>query len=690
MGYSDQQLAVINSDAKRLAVLAAAGAGKSHTMVGKVKRFLDEGVPARNIAVITFTNEATDSMIEKLEKMGCDTDGITTKTLHSFCYNLIKLIYNFGGKSNMPKIIQSPDMFMGQFWKLVNNVYDKKEEGKYGSYMPHRSWANYYENINYWNLQKYTPEQLIKETFDCTASEFKKVMMLRKYGLSREAWSLLWYLEYEEWKRSTRQVDFNDLLLVAIRELEKASPKVTNFIKNKYRVIIIDEMQDTNALVVDVLKLITSPETTVIMVGDIRQSIYSFINASPKTIMGYVDYDNFEKLSLQYNYRSSVEIVENGNYFMSHYPSFNLGGDTIPTKPKNGFPVVSFVSEDELVEIQNVAERVEGLISEGYKHKDICIMYRTNAQAMMILDWCIRKGLPFNIKKDSSSIFDKSEMKDILAYLKIINETDRTKLEDWKRIANKPSRFISNKALEDATGLDSKDIGFGTELLNKYHSDTKLRDFCEQMSVHIRHCKKIPFAQQIDYILLNIGYERWWNDSDAKDRFFDLRIYSNALKQLACENQTYRGLIKHINDVRKALKERNSADGITFTTIHSSKGLEWPVCIVLGVCERLYPFYRAVDQEGQAGLEEEARLFYVASTRPIERLYYSEIHGKYGTHNAFPSTFVKQTQRQIIENGEYAYGQESEDDQNYRRNFFGNLMREIEGTSTQGETEVKN
>lgn len=649
MKYSPQQQAVIDSTAKRLAVLAGAGSGKSQTMVGKVKQLTDSGVPARNIAVITFTNDATDSLIERLEKMGCDTDGLTTKTLHSFCYNLIKICYNFSGRSVLPKILMSSDAFIGHFWKLVG-VYDKEKS------MPHKSWKTYYEFINAVQLQKETPEALIQKTYSDTPTVFKKKMLERKYN-DRYAWDLLFYLEYEGWKQSTKQFDFNDLLTVALKELSSATTEAMNFIKNKFKVIIIDEMQDTNALVVDVLKIITTEATTVIMVGDIRQSIYSFMNASPKVIMGYTKYDKFETLCLNYNYRSSVEIVENGNYFCSHYPSFNVGGDTIATKPSNGFPVTSFVSEDEMMEVDSVAHLIEKLVGEGFSHKDICILYRTNAQAMMVLNWCIERNVPFNIKKDSASIFDRSEMKDILAYLKIFNEPSKAKLDDFKRIANKPTRYMPNKTLETASRKGLGEVGFGEDLFTKHHSDMKLREFASKMYEHVRATKGMNFCQQIEYIMMNIGYERWWEGSDDKDKFFDLRIYTNALGNVAGTSKTYKELIDKINDIRKAIKERNTEDGINFTTIHSSKGLEWPVCVVLGVCSRLYPFHRAVSENGQDGFEEEARLFYVASTRPEARLYYSEIHGKFGNFNVKASPFALQTKREITELGDI-YGEE--------------------------------
>jgi superfamily I DNA/RNA helicase len=141
------------------------------------------------------------------------------------------------------------------------------------------------------------------------------------------------------------------------------------------------------------------------------------------------------------------------------------------------------------------------------------------------------------------------------------------------------------------------------------------------------------------------------------------------MKKIASENKDYRGLIKQINEVRKAIKERNTEDGITFTTIHASKGLQYHVCIVLGVCDRLYPFYRAVQENGQEGMEEEARLFYVASTRPIERLYYSEIHGMFGKFKVLPSPFAIQSQRQILGD---IYGKESIESYS-KKDFFGSL-----------------
>jgi DNA helicase II / ATP-dependent DNA helicase PcrA len=647
MSYSPQQISVIESDAKRLAVLAGAGSGKTFTMVGKVNHLITiSGISPRNIALITFTNDAAESLVERLETLGCSTEGITTKTLHSFCYELLRTLYNFTGRDRPPKIISSPNFFMGTFWKLVK-TYDNLPElhGRKQTKMPHKSWNQYYKFIYEWQMSQTLPEAVIADLFSMSERDFKRKMLATKdFYTDNLAWAALWYLEYESWKTSTKQMDFNDIILICLRELKASPARAINFIKNKYKVIITDECQDNNHLIVQVLKLITTPDTQVILVGDIRQAIYSFMGASPSTIMDYINGEGFEQLNLNGNYRSSKEIIENANFFVGHYPSFNIGGDNVATKPAEGYGVKRFVSDDEVEESKGIFRKLQDLKSEGFNYKDLCVLFRTNSQAMLLLQYCVMENIPFSIKKDCSSIFDRSEMKDILAYLKILNELDSTKLEDFKRIINKPTRYIPNATLESATRLGKDDKGFGRELLSNTHHNGNLDKFCENMRHHIRHCKKLSISDQINYIMGVIGYGLWWETSDDKDKFFDLNIYCTSLTAMAQKVTSYRELIKEINKMRKAIREQNSEDGINFTTIHSSKGLEWPVCIVMGVCDRLYPFYRAREESGMEGVMEEARLFYVASTRPERRLYYSEIKGTIGKVNVSTSPFIFQTQ----------------------------------------------
>jgi DNA helicase-2/ATP-dependent DNA helicase PcrA len=190
------------------------------------------------------------------------------------------------------------------------------------------------------------------------------------------------------------------------------------------------------------------------------------------------------------------------------------------------------------------------------------------------------------------------------------------------------------------------DDGVGRRLIEgRLNYNDRLRAFHESLAPHYHVARKLSLSEQIDYISNKIDYAGWWDKSEANDALFDLSIYTSTLSTLAKDFNTLPKLWKHIKEMKRAMKEKNSENGLRFSTIHGSKGLEFPVVAVIGVSNRLYPFYRAVEENGKEGYDEEARLFYVASTRAIKELYYFEINGKHGRTNVVPSPFIQLTNR---------------------------------------------
>lgn len=640
--YNDQQKDIINDNSTKLAVFAVAGSGKSTTLAGKVETVLNQGIMPSKIAVITFTNDASDSILKKVESKGLDTQGLMNKTLHGFCYYLLKTCNDFSGEKTPTILSDSEKSFGFHFWKLAS-VYKNIPSKNY------KDWLSFCYNIKAETLQE--PDVLIKKEFGMTPDALKQ-KIIKEEIRDRNSFAYLMYYEYTAWKKSLNQIDFLDIIVESIYALRKADERCLNFIKSKWNYIFVDECQDTNFLVIEVLKLITKPETNVVFLGDIRQSIYGFNFAKPEYILDYVRRAGFVQKSLNINYRSSEEIVDNANYFIGHYPECNVGGDAISYKGKIGYPVCSIRSTDEIMETDTVVDQITKLVSQdGFTYDDISILYRTHSQSMMLLNWCVNYNIPFQIKSDSKSIFDRPEMKDILAYLKIFNEFSKTKKADFKRIANKPVRYITNSAMDDLDFQDNK-VGFGDWFMEKYHRNEKMEILKADIRAYMRRTNEMPLQDQITFVLQEggVGYQKWWENSENSDKFFDLALYANTLGQLAKSYPTYREFIAQINKIREAIRNSEN-EGIKFYSIHASKGLEFPVTFILGVCDRMYPFYRAV-QEGNR--DEEARLFYVASTRPEKRLYYSEILGTLGKIRVNQSPFIDQTYRNVINEDFYS------------------------------------
>lgn len=635
MAFNKQQLEIINSSVPRIAVNAGAGVGKSTTLKGKVLKDLEEGIYPFQITVITFTKDACNSVRQKLEDEGQDVDAMTIKTLHAFCYNIYKTYCDIRHQKPFKPISDVKKSFGFQFWKIIAAYKDK---------LPHKSLLQYIGFINNCKINKKTHTELLKKLGFKSLNELKQKVMNSKDHFPREVFEVAIYAEYEEWKTAEEKMDFTDMLLWAIKAIATC-PRTKNIYQTQIKSLHIDESQDTNALIIDLLNLLITEDMKITMYGDLRQAIYSFMNASPKQMISFSQQHGFTEMSLNKNYRSSEEIVRNANTFIRNYPEVNRGGDLVNSKPKFGEMPRAVNSEDELMEHHRIVQLLNDFIAQGYKYSDIAILYRTNAQAMLILDHCVENEIPFTIKNDSASIFSRGEMIDLFAYLKIFNSLETTTMADFKRICNKPTRYIANNLWRNLMDFDEDQKGFGHEFFEVTHDNENLNKFSKELYAHYMKARKLSIKEQLEYIRVIVGYEQWWFKSDYAEGMFDLGIYVNAIQRLAEKYPTYKDLVKHIKKIKRVMKEENEDEGLRLYTIHGSKGLEFKVCIVIGICDRLYPLYMATEcdsAEDKSGFEEEARLFYVASTRPIEQLVYSEIIGKLGNKKVFRSPFIEQ------------------------------------------------
>ena len=639
--FNEQQLDIINLKNSRISVLAAAGTGKSTTVAGRVVKEIKDGIPENKIAIITFTNEACDSIKDHLVKNNVETSTMIVQTLHAFCYRIYKSYCEYNHK-RLPKPISSPyKAFSSSFWKLT-----AAWKG-----MPNKNLRQILANIVSWQLAQLTPEKLIADVQEFEGTKKRSILELKKEAISDKSmirnkeYEVMIWNEYEIFKKTNNHIDFTDMLTLAVDALANC-PQTLALYRRRIKTLMIDEFQDTNALVLKVMQHLVTENMDVVLVGDLRQSVYSFLNARPDLSVDYMNENSFTKLSLQTNYRSGKTIVENANTFISNYPTVNMGGAMICGRPEIEAHVFSKVSECELTEKHTVIELLEDLKAQGFEYKDIALLYRTNAQAMLMLDHCVTKDIPFVIKRDGASIFSRGEMKDIFTYLKFFNCPELTTVEDIKRIGNKPSRYISN-----ASYAGIRDSAFGRNLINgDYDGNQNLKRLSVELSRLYRSAKGLSLSDQINYIAYEsgVGYIAHWEKANLNDSLFDISLYFNCLASLVETFDTYPKLIKQVNKIKRALKDRNETEGLNFYSIHSSKGLEFPVVIVLGVCDRIYPFFRAVAERGQEGHNEEARLFYVASTRPEKLLYYSEIVGDFGNKKVKESPFIKQTNRILL------------------------------------------
>ena len=608
----EQLKAVMTTDGPLL-ILAGAGSGKTRVLTHRIAYIISEkGIQPRNILAVTFTNKAAGEMRERVKHiLGAVGDRVWVSTFHSACVRILR--------NNITKL--------GYGENFV--IYDDREQ--LGVIKGAMAALNINEKL-------FAPKAIagrIDQAKNHLLNASSYAAMAKDFFSERAAKV---YAAYEEAMRKNNALDFNDLIMLTVR-LFNEHPDILKSYQEQLRYIMVDEYQDTNHAQYKLIKMLASGHRNLCVVGDDDQSIYAWRGADISNILDFEkDYKDAVVIRLEQNYRSTKNIIKAAGEVVRR----NTGrkGKTLWTDNPEGEPISYYSAKDEHDEAGFVTREVEklkvGAFSETpLQYKDFAVFYRTNAQSRVMEDRLMRDGIPYTIV-GGMRFYDRAEIKDILAYLKVIaNPSDSIGL---KRIINVPVRGIGGATVDKVEGhaagrgitlyeaigeVVSGQWSVASESLSK-GPKLKLKSFYEMMERLRKEAERAGIARLAQMILDETGYIKKLKEEkteDALGRIENLEEFITAAEEFdeKAEEKTLRSFLDQVALVSDVDEYEEATDRVTLMTLHAAKGLEFPVVFIIGMEDGLFPHSRTKDDP--EGLEEERRLCYVGMTRAQQKLY---------------------------------------------------------------------
>ncbi len=585
-----QKEAVKTTDGPIL-ILAGPGSGKTRVITHKIAYLLEEKkAKPWEILAITFTNKAAKEMKTRLEKIiGDDVKNMQISTFHSFGLRIVKENYEFFNLNRSFTILDESDS-ISVIKKIIKemNLDDKKYIAKS---IKHKISSSKNELIDAKKYKMYT-----RTEFDENVAKI--------------------YEKYQEKLLRNSTVDFDDLLLMPI-ELFKKDKNALEKYQDRYKYIFIDEYQDTNEAQYLLSKMISAKHKNICVVGDECQSIYSWRGANFKNILNFEkDYDNAKVILLEQNYRSTKRIIEAANSVIKN--NKEKKDKHLWTDNSEGAKIKYMRCYDEKDEVLNIINQIKYFKEEeGVSLKEMVVLYRTNAQSQSLERGFIENSIPYKVV-GSYAYFNRKEIKDLVAYLRLINNKDDD--VSLLRAINAPKRGIGAKTIERLETLSNQNnksifdtIESGKELAFK----NLILDINEKM-------KDKSFVEFIELVLEKSGLrEEYELDKTIENeaRLENLEEFKSIAKNFEDYNPgaTLEEFLIEISLISDVKEVKDDDEVVTLMTMHAVKGLEFDVVFVTGLEEGLFPHNNSMNDDAE--LEEERRLFYVAITRAKKVLY---------------------------------------------------------------------
>ena len=589
--------------------------------------------PARpwEILAITFTNKAATELKERLARMlGDAAMDIWASTFHSSCARILRRYGDTLGYSNHFTIYDTDDSkrVMKQVQKLLS-IDDKM--------LSHKVILKEVSNAK---DQMISPEEYLRQA----GSDFR----MKKIG---EA-----YERYQKLLKSADAMDFDDIIYNTVKLLEN-NEEVRTYYQHKFRYVMVDEYQDTNHAQYMLTSLLAGGYKNICVVGDDDQSIYRFRGATIENILSFEDqYTNAKVIRLEQNYRSTQNILDAANAVIAN--NLQRKGKSLWTSNGRGDKITVNVCYDENDEAKYIADTVTAQVASGKSWNDIAVLYRMNAQSNNIENAFVRAGVPYRII-GGLRFYERKEVKDALAYLTVINnENDDVRL---RRVINEPKRGIGetslNHAAEIAAGMGMslfETISHADEYPALSRASKKMLEFTSFIKEMQEEAENLKLDQLLELILKKSGYYASLSlDKETyEDRMGNLAELKNNLLRYQSENEEadLNGFLEEIALMTDIDNYNSSSETVTMMTLHSAKGLEFPVVFIPGMEEGIFPGFQSI--YNPSDVEEERRLAYVGITRAKRLLYltYARTRLLYGStsHNA-PSRFLKEIPDELVE-----------------------------------------
>ena len=596
-----QKKAVLKTDGPVL-ILAGAGSGKTTVLVNRIAYIIEtKNVRPYNIMAITFTNKAANEMKERVSRVVGDLSrDMWLCTFHSACVRILRSHISLLGFTNDFVIYDTSDT------KTVLKDCYKDLDIDEKNY-PYKLVSSVISNAKD-DLQDPDTFRLVH------ANDFRMNRICDIYEL------------YQKKLKSNNAVDFDDILVFAVKILAD-NPDVLQKYQDRFKYIMVDEYQDTNNAQYMLISMLAQKHENICVVGDDDQSIYKFRGANIQNILNFEDtFSDTCVIKLEQNYRSTSTILDAANAVIHN--NHARKDKSLWTQNEVGDKIKLHIGYNERDEALYIANEIEKQKSSGTSLSDIAILYRTNAQSRVIEDLLMRNAIPYKVV-GGLRFYDRKEIKDIIAYLRLIlNQNDDVSLG---RIINEPKRSIGKTTLDKIYEI-ALDFGVSSfevvRYANQYpslsRSAVKLVEFAELILSLKKASHTLPLVEFVEKVIADTGYSAMLiaeNSVEAKTRLDNLGEFLSAVSeyQKSEENPTLAGFLENAALISDLDGYDETDDLVVLMTIHSAKGLEFPTVFLTGMEEGLFPSARSMEKIDD--LEEERRLCYVAITRAKKQLY---------------------------------------------------------------------
>lgn len=649
-GLNKEQREAVKTIEGPLLIMAGAGSGKTRVLTHRIAYLIGEkGVAPRNILAITFTNKAAREMKERVRRLvGPDSEYMWVSTFHSMCVRILRRDIDRIGYNRNFTILDSSDQLSVVKQVLKNKNIDPKK------FDPRAMIGQISAAKN---------ELITHEQFSKNAGNFYDRQVAQVYE------------GYQKMLQKNQSLDFDDLIMLTI-QLFKRVPEVLEFYQRRFQYIHVDEYQDTNHAQYFLVKQLASRFQNLCVVGDSDQSIYRWRGADITNILSFEkDYPTAKTVFLEQNYRSTKSILQAANTVIANNPG---------RKPKNlwtenpdGQKINYYQGSTEQDEALFITNKIQELTKEGYSPSDIAILYRTNAQSRAIEDTFVKSGIAYQMV-GGTKFYDRKEIKDMLAYLRLITNPDDD--ISFERVVNEPKRGIGKTSIEKLRAYAMvndlsffqvvKEVDF-TGVSKK--AANALVEFGQLIETLSQQQEFLTATDMVEQILQRTGYEKMLkneNTLESQSRLENLEEFMTVTKdfEASAEDKTLVAFLTDlalIADIDKVDEEDpDNEEKVTMMTLHAAKGLEFPVVFLIGLEEGIFPHSRSImDQEE---MEEERRLAYVGITRAEKILFltHAKMRTLFGRTSMNPvSRFINEIPKDLLDGLEqlnsFTYGSSS-------------------------------
>ena len=636
MDFNQAQMTALEHRDGPMMVLAGPGSGKTTVITHRIKRLLEAGVDPSGILVITFTKAAATEMKERFLRLAREEDekrkqaeqragGSRTGAEKPFFGTADPGLRRREACGTSLEAAGSRVSF-GTFHSVFYHIL------KWAYRFPAGNVISGEEKRQYFKKFLDESEMEVEDEAEFISSIINEISYVKgerldlKYYYSQncpEEWFKKLYDGYDEMLKTTGKIDFDDMLVMC-HELFTERKDILAAWQKKFKYILVDEFQDINLLQYQVVRMLALPENNLFIVGDDDQSIYRFRGAKPEIMLGFEkDFPGTKRVLLGTNYRSTKEIVETSLRLIEHN-KIRFEKKLEPFRG-SGRPVDFRVFDNPGHEMDTVAQSIRAYHDAGYQWSEIAVLFRTGANSGLMAERLMGYNIPFKLRDVIPNLYSHWIAKDLFAYMEIA--AGSRKRSDFYRIMNRPNRYFSRDA------FDTPIVSF--DRLKSFYQD---RDWMEEricdLETDLRAMAPLKPVAAVNYIRKAIGYDDYLRSYAEFRRMKPEELFETAdkLAESAAEFATFVEWKEHAARYEEELKKQNqeereeTKDRVTLSTMHSAKGLEYPVVFVVDANEGIVPHHKA---GLPADIEEERRLFYVALTRAKDRLHVAAVKERY-------------------------------------------------------------